>query len=479
MVNDDQNPNIDEFDNLIEDDAAFQDETFPQDIPYKKKSKAGFYLILLIMIAAAGGAAWYLFLRPSVDSVTNTPQASATQDASGIAQQQLPPGISVADADAESEPQATPSYEMARQEIAGISDEEDQQLAADGTLLDEGQVPAEATDENPVAEAPLAPEAEPVEPSASTGMTAEALPPPVALSLDDTLPPADEENTAELAADDAALQQPETPLETSEAAQDDAQEQSDSAPASVTAEQDAVQLQAQAPVPDITQEPAPSVVPAAPIVTETASAPSADEANAVSDRLNQVEQQLRALSADVAVTQTNVQQLARTPDTQQPAQIADTSSLEKELRNLSARLETLAQQVESLDQRTTTLATELQNQDSSAAPAPAARTIQPKAAQPAIKAEEPKPAAVKAEPKPAAQPATKPATAPKPAASSAVSGWELRSAQPGVAWLGRKGSSEMTRHTVGSTVPGLGTIRSVRQENGRWIVEGSQGTLRQ
>lgn len=56
--------------------------------------------------------------------------------------------------------------------------------------------------------------------------------------------------------------------------------------------------------------------------------------------------------------------------------------------------------------------------------------------------------------------------------------WILRSAQPGSAWLSLGGSNNLRRVAPGDKVQGLGTIVSVRQVAGRWVVEGTEATVR-
>lgn len=66
-----------------------------------------------------------------------------------------------------------------------------------------------------------------------------------------------------------------------------------------------------------------------------------------------------------------------------------------------------------------------------------------------------------------------------PAGSSSFQGWILRSAQPGSAWLSQGPySSDLRRVVPGDKVQGLGTILSVHQIAGRWVVEGTQGAVR-
>lgn len=63
----------------------------------------------------------------------------------------------------------------------------------------------------------------------------------------------------------------------------------------------------------------------------------------------------------------------------------------------------------------------------------------------------------------------------KPAASPPQ--WELRSAQPGTAWVAPGGKGEIQTVEVGDTLPGLGRITSVSFVDGHWVVEGTQGRL--
>ncbi len=72
---------------------------------------------------------------------------------------------------------------------------------------------------------------------------------------------------------------------------------------------------------------------------------------------------------------------------------------------------------------------------------------------------------------------TSPAATPVVSAGSAD--WVLRAAQPGRAWIARRGSREVTEIRVGERVAGLGQIEAVQVENGLWVVEGSAGRLRQ
>ncbi|MDX1922104.1 MAG: hypothetical protein SFW65_03115 [Alphaproteobacteria bacterium] len=65
------------------------------------------------------------------------------------------------------------------------------------------------------------------------------------------------------------------------------------------------------------------------------------------------------------------------------------------------------------------------------------------------------------------------------ASRSSFQGWILRSAQPGSAWLSQGPySSDLRRVVPGDKVQGLGTVTSIHQIAGRWVVEGTQGAVR-
>jgi hypothetical protein len=57
--------------------------------------------------------------------------------------------------------------------------------------------------------------------------------------------------------------------------------------------------------------------------------------------------------------------------------------------------------------------------------------------------------------------------------------WILRSAQPGLAYIVRRQGGALKSITTGDRVAGLGRITAIYQQDGRWIVQGTQGTLRQ
>ncbi|MEM6780463.1 MAG: hypothetical protein AAF569_01210, partial [Pseudomonadota bacterium] len=67
---------------------------------------------------------------------------------------------------------------------------------------------------------------------------------------------------------------------------------------------------------------------------------------------------------------------------------------------------------------------------------------------------------------------------PKPRAQQRRS-WELRAAMPGKAWVSQKGQSEMRSVVVGDSLSGVGRVTAITYNNGLWLVEGTQGQIRQ
>lgn len=71
-----------------------------------------------------------------------------------------------------------------------------------------------------------------------------------------------------------------------------------------------------------------------------------------------------------------------------------------------------------------------------------------------------------------------PATAKPPkSAPEAVPKWELRSAQPGKAYIGIVGSSEVLVVKVGDTIQGVGRITSIAKSGSKWVVSGTKGEI--
>jgi hypothetical protein len=74
---------------------------------------------------------------------------------------------------------------------------------------------------------------------------------------------------------------------------------------------------------------------------------------------------------------------------------------------------------------------------------------------------------------------TKPAKAASPKKTASLVQWELRAAQPGRAWVSKSGERDMQSVEVGQSLAGIGTISAISYQNGRWLVQGSMGQIRQ
>ena len=57
--------------------------------------------------------------------------------------------------------------------------------------------------------------------------------------------------------------------------------------------------------------------------------------------------------------------------------------------------------------------------------------------------------------------------------------WKLRSAQPGSAVLYDSRTGGVKTVETGDVVKGLGRIKSISKVNGKWLVDGTQGDVRQ
>jgi hypothetical protein len=155
------------------------------------------------------------------------------------------------------------------------------------------------------------------------------------------------------------------------------------------------------------------------------------------------------------------------PPVQEPQNTQEMLAMEAELGSANAKIEELnatlsdlQKQIEALE-----LAKAQNNQAEQAvekprnAPAPESKPAKPKSEKTKSAAATPK--------KQAAQ------------ESGSAAKWVLRSAQSGTAIIAPQGGNDFVRVAVGDNFPGLGKIVSITQENGRWVVKGSQGEVRQ
>ena len=70
-----------------------------------------------------------------------------------------------------------------------------------------------------------------------------------------------------------------------------------------------------------------------------------------------------------------------------------------------------------------------------------------------------------------------PVTKPMPEPEKKSYNWTLKSARKGEVILSDRASGTLQRVRVGDKIPGLGTISAISQENGRWVVRGSQKVI--
>jgi hypothetical protein len=505
---------FDEFDDpaLVQDDLG-ADRFTPtaEDNQSRRKRQSTLYVVLFFVLVAASGGAWFVLspkpetAAPPSPTMAISPEVaptSAPTPTDQVTNTDLPQGVTADPALAAPMPETTQQAGTPEAPLAPIVDPTLQPVAANTPIdsaIDPNAMPAPSpvveqpqpsdtqasavdaamppVSENampsPVEAAPTEAPVAPVEqqPMPVPEMTQEA--PLQDVMAQDT---ATQYNTAAQDALPATLPAPDAPSAlpqpTSEAILPVSSEAPKSAEIETTAEAMAP------PVADVPQaEPAPAVLPAP---EEAVPAPQTQTVSVTDpltvERLNAVESQLQTLASEITANK--------------PSGTVD-PNLAEQLKNLADRIEKMAAQMDALDQRTASLATELQRQPE--AQAEQQQEIEKKiivqeesvtpSAEPIVKQEPAKKVVKKpAQKKPVVKKpivVSKPAL-PKVTAPAVATGWELRSAQPGVAWLGRAGSADMTRYAVGDNVPSLGTIQTVAQDaNGNWVVRTTGGTVQQ
>ena len=424
---------FDDFDALAQDETvetdnldSFDDEVASDGEASRKKRQTVFYMVLVLMLAMAGGIVWFVFLRaPAVQPTAQIAQAAtpASPDMSS------PPAANNETASAPAAQNGAtglPPGVMTPQEMANAANPngKPQEPEKNTASLDE-------TNQIPTIPAPdSASIAQPNTTVPVNGTVAEALPPPVAQQDMPAMTSSEQQatTTQTIAAALPNGVNATMPVETSAAG--------------TTLQAQTSTLQPTTPTAG-TQE---AVAPVA----------STEQNSSVNDqRMLQLEQQVQALTAELNNAKAGM-------SAQNTSTGSNDGALAEQLKSVSEKLDRVVQQVGDLDQRTTSFASELQN-----------RADQPaQAVNSDNTSEQPKKASVKSK--------VKAAKTEKPKkASTKTLKWELRSAQPGVAWLGQLGSEEMARYSVGQSVPGLGTIQEITQEGNRWIVKTTAGTLRQ
>ncbi|MCF8496604.1 MAG: hypothetical protein K9G62_08065 [Alphaproteobacteria bacterium] len=153
------------------------------------------------------------------------------------------------------------------------------------------------------------------------------------------------------------------------------------------------------------------------------------------------------------------------------------AALAKEKEALERQVSDASDKMVSLEETVSSLQTKLSALEEQQKSAPAAQPVPP--------AEPAPPALVDSSPTKAPESVASvektvpPSVAPAQRTAQKKSGWILRSAQPGQAVLGKKGTEDLQTVSVGQTVSGLGRIKSISVENGKWWVRGTQGSVSQ
>ena len=430
----DEPVHYEDFDSLTGGDNSLAAESFAPSVAddaARRKRQKTFYMVVAVVGCMAAGGVWALFFRSP--SVSDVPQPVATapvpvvpstdQPTADTAQEglvPLPEGVTTPQ-EANAENTAAAPLPMPAESAAASG-------AAAPSIMDVQKMVAAAS-------------VQPV--TAPPNTVAEATQPP--------MPAEGMDAAAPIEALPPVMDQAATIVPAPQPVQNTTAETSAPAPVTAPTTDQAVTSEAMMPPPVEALAPQPVPMAAAPATPEMA--PVADPA--MNDRLSALENQLQMLASEMQAAKNT------------PAQGMD-PALGQMLQNLTGKLEQITTQVDAIEQRVSTNETTAPVSTETNT-APIDKVIEVKEEVPVKKAAPP----VKR------KPVVKRAPAPR-AAPKAVTAWELRSAQPGVAWIGRVGSGEMARYGVGDNVPGLGTVQSVDQDaSGMWVVRTTGGMVRQ
>jgi TolA-binding protein len=159
-----------------------------------------------------------------------------------------------------------------------------------------------------------------------------------------------------------------------------------------------------------------------------------------------------------------------------PADDARIAGIEDRLNTLAASIEqnqAMATGMQAIADQLTALNARLERLENASAAMPQQQMAVPAPAAPA-------PAITRSAPPPAP---TAPVAAAEPAkprkASAPRPKWSLRAVSNGVAYLAPAKGGDLRPVRVGETLPGLGTVTSIEQVNGNWVVRGSTGRVSQ
>ncbi len=193
------------------------------------------------------------------------------------------------------------------------------------------------------------------------------------------------------------------------------------------------------------------------------------ETNINSAEIELVESKVAQLETQLNNMQQSIEKLSRNMTENIPANSnatnadnnADISALENSISQVRNNLNDMSARFERLEGKLETSLTQMKS--SSQNP--------PKVANNVIEKEIP--AVVAVAKKPVAQVIAK--ATPRVTANS----WEIRAIQVGKAVIARKGKGETRDIQVGDSVPGLGNVNDINYKNGGWVIEGSNGTIKQ
>lgn len=195
-----------------------------------------------------------------------------------------------------------------------------------------------------------------------------------------------------------------------------------------------------------------------------------------------LEQQFTELAASL---HTLTSQLSKVEEQgQQVAAAAD------DMKSLASRLAALEKQIQSLQEQQGDLAEKAQKTEKSLKDVASAAVKQQKdvklaapSSAPSVPAptsvQTPEPAKAKEQDTPKQQDGTQAPVASAAKKAQSGSRYVLRAANPQIAYVARAGSRQLIQVRVGDSLSGIGQVRSIDSEGGRWVVRGTSGTIRQ
>lgn len=200
---------------------------------------------------------------------------------------------------------------------------------------------------------------------------------------------------------------------------------------------------------------------AAPVAPVTASGLSDEAAKSIEQKLGMLITRLDTFEGRIANLESGLHEISA-----RPAATADMSEMNNAVKALEQKITALEKG---------------QAQSPAAATPPAAETPveKPVFVPAAENPSEPAPTATVTEPLQETRPVTATKAKVKTTAPAKTTSWVLRSAQPGSAMVSPKSGGDMKTLHVGESLSGIGRIISIEQKQGRWVVQGTQGSINQ